>query len=100
MNNLSAGTVECITSKQIAIRIQGRRTTIRLFDIEFKALNRICTLTGVTVDNFCTAAAQDKMRTEHSVTGKIRGAMFAYFLDGCGSNQSDSPSDPISNPRV
>lgn len=69
------------TSKLLAIRIDGKRTTVRIFDGELKALQRICAATNVELNDFCADAAHDPKRVEHSLTAKIRGAMLSYLLD-------------------
>jgi predicted DNA-binding ribbon-helix-helix protein len=69
------------TSKLLAIRIDGERTTVRLFDSEIKALNRICQETSTSMNEFCSAAAQDPRRQEHTLTGKLRGAIISFLLD-------------------
>jgi hypothetical protein len=63
------------TKKLLAVRINGERTTVRLFENEITALDRICGETGITVNDFCAAAANDPERQEHTLTGKLRGAM-------------------------
>lgn len=63
------------------VRLSDRRTTVRLFGIELEALQKICAEKNVSLDDFCTIAARDPSRPEHSLTAKVRGAMVKYLLD-------------------
>jgi len=70
-----------ITSKLISLRLNGQRTTVRLFASEIDALDRICSAQDLSLDEFCAGAARDPKRVEHSLTAKIRGAMVSYLLE-------------------
>ena len=66
------------TSKMLAIRIEGERTTVRMFEGEIDALHRICAETGIDMNDFCSIAARDPDRLEHTLTGKLRGAIISF----------------------
>jgi hypothetical protein len=69
------------TSKILPIRIDGERTTVRMFAGEIDALHRICAETGTDLNDFCSAAARNPARLEHTLTGKLRGAIISFLLD-------------------
>jgi predicted DNA-binding ribbon-helix-helix protein len=68
-------------NKLLAVRINGHRTTLRLFDSEISALDRICSESEISLDEFCTRAASDPDRPEHTLTAKVRGAMVNFLME-------------------
>jgi len=56
------------------------RTSIRLEDIEWKALRSICTRENMSINEFCCKADQDEKRREHSRTSRIRSAILDHYL--------------------
>ena len=62
------------------IRIAGRRTSVRLEQLELQALEQICADQRISVHEFCTRADRDPVRTEGSRTGRIQMAILKYFM--------------------
>lgn len=62
------------------IRIDGRRTSMRLSPVELVALDRICAAEEVSRDDFCTAAWKTPQLTGRGPTMKVRSAITDYLL--------------------
>ncbi|WP_373084570.1 ribbon-helix-helix domain-containing protein [Sneathiella sp.] len=62
---------------------QSHRTSIRLEEIEWKALNQICAEENISVNEFCCRVDRDGNRKEHSRTSRIRSAILDHFRSRC-----------------
>ena len=76
------------------IRLFGRRTSVRLEQLELQALDRICAAEGISVDEFCQRADHDPDRTERSRTSRIRMAILAYYKAKAEGRTGGLPSGP------
>ena len=61
------------------IRIAGRRTSVRLEQLEIEALDRICATENLTIHEFCERAEHDPARIERNRSNRIRMAILAYY---------------------
>lgn len=59
------------------VRIEGRRTSVRLEPREWEILRMICQREGITIHQFCTSAVLQ--RREHNQTARIRVALLDYL---------------------
>ena len=59
------------------IRVAGRRTSMKLEQLEWQSLARICAAEGISVDQFCERADRDPERVERSRTSRVRVAPLA-----------------------
>ncbi|SLN32629.1 ribbon-helix-helix domain-containing protein [Oceanibacterium hippocampi] len=56
------------------------RTSIRLEEKEWCALEYICQRRDISISEFCREADQDPLRTESSRTSRIRMAILDYYV--------------------
>lgn len=59
----------------------NHRTSIRLEQIEWSALQKICDQKQISINEFCCAVDQDTQRNEHSRTSRIRSAILHHYLN-------------------
>lgn len=57
------------------------RTSIRLEQIEWDALRRICSRNKLSLHAFCSRVDHHPSRKEHSRTSRIRSAILHYYLN-------------------
>ena len=92
------------TSKMLAIRIEGERTTVRMFEGEIDALHRICAETGIDLNDFCSAASRNPTRLKiiDLFSLKLPGLVFpAYPSDFCLSDKDLASSyKPLRMPAL
>ena len=67
-------------AKIVGIRIDGRRTSVRLESTEHAALRAICAREKLSINEFCERADHDPRRQESSRSGRIRMAILEYYL--------------------
>ena len=62
------------------VKIDGRRTSVKLEPTELEALNEICFRENLSIHEFCRRADINPRRREASRTGRIRMAILDYYL--------------------
>lgn len=61
------------------VTINGRRTSVRLHDLERDVLREICRLEGISLSQFCERAIAD--HGERNRSASLRLAMLSYFIE-------------------
>ncbi|HEX6957547.1 MAG TPA: ribbon-helix-helix domain-containing protein [Ferrovibrio sp.] len=62
------------------LRLERGRTSIRLEQLEWTALDLICAAEGLDRHTFATLIDRDPARREKTLTSRIRSAVLGYFI--------------------
>lgn len=66
------------------LRLERGRTSIRLEQLEWTALDLICAAEGIDRHTFATLIDRDPARREKTLTSRIRSAVLGYFIQRSG----------------
>lgn len=66
------------------LRLGRGRTSIRLEQLEWAALDAICTAEGIDRHHFAMQVDRDPQRREKTLTSRVRSAILAYFVARSG----------------
>lgn len=73
------------------IRIFGRRTSVRLEELEWAALDAIAWRTGKDLNALCEGFEHDPRRREKSRTSRIRMGVLQFYIDQAGLDRPAAP---------
>ena len=76
-SNFFEGMVSLGSTKSRNVRIDGRRTSVRLEDAEWEALAEICAAESMTMRQICTEV--DRKRPQGAFTSGLRVFILNYF---------------------
>ncbi len=62
------------------VTVGGKRTSIKLQELEWKTLEAICAQEGLSISDFCTLADSSPERAESCRTSRVRMAVLDYLL--------------------
>lgn len=62
------------------LRLERGRTSIRLEQVEWAALDAICNSEGIDRHAFATRVDRDPMRHEKTLTSRVRSAILTYYI--------------------
>jgi len=66
------------------LRLDRGRTSIRLEQVEWAALDAICSTEGIDRHAFATHVDRDPMRHEKTLTSRVRSAILTYYIGRSG----------------
>jgi predicted DNA-binding ribbon-helix-helix protein len=66
------------------LRLDRGRTSIRLEQLEWAALDAICEIEGIDRHVFASMIDRDPARREKTLTSRIRSAILTYFITQSG----------------
>ncbi|WP_370153942.1 ribbon-helix-helix domain-containing protein [Ferrovibrio sp.] len=72
------------------LRLDRGRTSIRLEQVEWAALDTICRTEGIDRHAFATRVDRDPLRHEKTLTSRVRSAILAYFMSRAGMAMADA----------
>lgn len=66
------------------LRLERGRTSIRLEQVEWAALDAICSSEGIDRHAFATRVDRDPARHEKTLTSRVRSAILTYYMTRSG----------------
>ena len=66
------------------LRLERGRTSIRLEQVEWAALDAICNSEGIDRHAFATQVDRDPARHEKTLTSRVRSAILTYYMSRSG----------------
>jgi predicted DNA-binding ribbon-helix-helix protein len=79
------------------LRLERGRTSIRLEQVEWAALDAICHSEGIDRHAFATRVDRDPMRHEKTLTSRVRSAILTYYIGLSGIGQPAQPTVAAGN---
>lgn len=79
------------------LRLERGRTSIRLEQLEWAALDSICEAEGIDRHAFATLIDRDPARREKTLTSRVRSAILNYYIARSGLRVAGASPVPVGN---